>query len=82
MFKKVSIRAFSAIMVLLASVLFPTFASGQNRMISGVVTDESGVSVIGAGVVVVGQRTIGTTYIPASIHNEAMLSGAWTSIAQ
>ena len=62
MFKKVSIRAFSAIMVLLASVLFPTFASGQNRMISGVVTDE--------------------TYIPASIHNEAMLSGAWTSIAQ
>ena len=22
------------------------------------------------------------TYIPASIHNEAMLSGAWTSIAQ
>ena len=23
-----------------------------------------------------------TTYIPASIHNEAMLSGAWTSIAQ
>ena len=61
MFKKVSIRAFSAIMVLLASVLFPTFASGQNRMISGVVTDESGVSVIGAGVVVVGQRTIGTT---------------------
>lgn len=21
-------------------------------------------------------------YIPASIHNEAMLSGAWTSIAQ
>lgn len=61
MFKKVSIRAFSAIMVLFASVLFPTFASGQNRMISGVVTDESGVSVIGAGVVVVGQRTIGTT---------------------
>ena len=24
----------------------------------------------------------GGTYIPASIHNEAMLSGAWTSIAQ
>ena len=24
----------------------------------------------------------GMTYIPASIHNEAMLSGAWTSIAQ
>ena len=24
----------------------------------------------------------GVTYIPASIHNEAMLSGAWTSIAQ
>lgn len=23
-----------------------------------------------------------TSYIPASIHNEAMLSGAWTSIAQ
>ena len=23
-----------------------------------------------------------TPYIPASIHNEAMLSGAWTSIAQ
>ena len=22
------------------------------------------------------------SYIPASIHNEAMLSGAWTSIAQ
>lgn len=26
--------------------------------------------------------SIYTTYIPASIHNEAMLSGAWTSIAQ
>ena len=23
-----------------------------------------------------------TSYIPASTHNEAMLSGAWTSIAQ
>ena len=28
------------------------------------------------------QRMWGGTYIPASIHNEAMLSGAWTSIAQ
>lgn len=26
--------------------------------------------------------TILVAYIPASIHNEAMLSGAWTSIAQ
>ena len=27
-------------------------------------------------------KLVFTTYIPASIHNEAMLSGAWTSIAQ
>ena len=29
-----------------------------------------------------GKSALITTYIPASIHNEAMLSGAWTSIAQ
>lgn len=35
---------------------------------------------IGNGAVVLAGAVV--TYIPASIHNEAMLSGAWTSIAQ
>ena len=36
----------------------------------------------GNGIPVDEAGTDGDTYIPASTHNEAMLSGAWTSIAQ
>ena len=63
-------------MALFASVLFPSIAAGQNRIVSGVVTDESGVTVIGAGVVVVGQRTIGTTTDIDGTYRLSVPSGA------
>ena len=60
MSKKVLIRAFSAAMVLFASVLFSASAFAQNRTINGKVADNQGLPVIGAAVVVVGQTTTGT----------------------
>ena len=45
----------------LCALLLPCWSFAQNRNISGTVTDENGEAVIGAGVVVVGQSTIGTT---------------------
>ena len=51
-------RSFTAV---LCALLLPCWSFAQNRNISGTVTDENGEAVIGAGVVVVGQSTIGTT---------------------
>ena len=51
-------RSFTAV---LCALLLPCWSFAQTRDISGTVTDENGEAVIGAGVVVVGQSTIGTT---------------------
>ena len=60
MIKKVS-KAISILSILFAAFLGSAQVYAQNRNISGTVVDEGGEPVIGAGVVVVGQRTLGTT---------------------
>ena len=60
MIKKVS-KAISILSILFAAFLGSAQVYAQNRNISGKVVDEGGEPVIGAGVVVVGQRTLGTT---------------------
>ncbi len=60
MIKKVS-KVISIISILFAAFLGSAQVYAQNRSISGTVVDEGGEPVIGAGVVVVGQRTLGTT---------------------
>ncbi|HBH21195.1 MAG TPA: SusC/RagA family TonB-linked outer membrane protein, partial [Rikenellaceae bacterium] len=61
MLRTVSKKVMSILAVLLTSIFCSTVVFAQNRQVSGVVIDDSGLPVIGAGVVVVGQRTIGTT---------------------
>ena len=61
MFRTVSKKIMGVLVMLLTSIFCSTVVNAQNRQISGVVIDESGLPVIGAGVVVVGQRTVGTT---------------------
>lgn len=61
MFRTVSKRIMGVLVILLTSIFCSTVVNAQNQQISGVVIDESGLPVIGAGVVVVGQRTVGTT---------------------
>ncbi len=50
-----------AVLVAALSGGWSTDAFAQNQTVSGTVIDETGLPVIGAGVVVVGQNTIGTT---------------------
>ena len=54
------------------------------HVLGRVVVDSEGESVGGTSGIVLRAVEVGIliTYIPASIHNEAMLSGAWTSIVQ
>ena len=61
MFRTVSKKIMGVLVILLTSIFCSTVVNAQNQQISGVVIDESGLPVIGAGVVVVGQRTVGTT---------------------
>lgn len=50
-----------AIVAIMCALLLPMWSFAQTREVKGTVTDENGEPVIGAGVVVVGQSTIGTT---------------------
>ena len=56
-----------------ASIVKAYFASESRSALRLATIDEQKLRLRGAS---------HTSYIPASIHNEAMLSGAWTSIAQ
>ena len=63
MIKKFSKHVIGTLAVLVAALSggWSTDAFAQNQTVSGTVIDETGLPVIGAGVVVVGQNTIGTT---------------------
>ena len=61
MIKKSLTSAISILAILFAAFLGSANAYAQNRSVSGTVVDGGGEPVIGAGVVVVGQRAIGTT---------------------
>lgn len=61
MFKKSLTKAIGILAILFATFIGSANVYAQNRTISGTVVDEGGEPVIGAGVVVVGMRTIGTT---------------------
>lgn len=50
-----------SIMAIMCALLLPMWSFAQTREVKGTVTDENGEPVIGAGVVVAGQSTIGTT---------------------
>ena len=61
MFKKSLTKAIGILAILFATFIGSANVYAQNRTVSGTVVDEGGEPVIGAGVVVVGMRTIGTT---------------------
>ena len=49
----------AAAVMIIAAGLLGTVATAQNRAITGTVVDESGVPIVGAAVVVVGNTSIG-----------------------